>query len=71
MKHYYLNKDTSSNPNNDHEVHAEGCVWMPSPLNRQYLGYYSNANQAVVKAKQMGYSKVDGCNTCCPEAHHG
>lgn len=69
MKPYYINLDTSTNPNNDHEVHVEGCVWMPSISNRKYLGYFNNGNEAVQKAIQLGYYKVDGCATCCPEAH--
>lgn len=69
MKSYYLNKDTSKNPNNDHEVHAEGCIWMPEASKREYLGYFNDGKGAVQKAKDMGYQKVDGCATCCPEAH--
>ena len=25
MKKYFLNRNTDTNPNNDHEVHKEGC----------------------------------------------
>jgi hypothetical protein len=69
MDYYYLNKDTSQNPNHDHEVHKQGCIWMPAPLNREYLGYCINGIEAVKRANQMGYYNVDGCATCCPEAH--
>lgn len=71
MKHYYLNKDSSKNPNNDNEVHAQGCFWMPADYNRVYLGYYVDGRQAVEKAKSLGYYNVDGCATCCSEAHRG
>ncbi len=70
MKHYYVNKETTGNPNYNHEVHTEGCVWMPSAVNRIYLGYFSSCSAAVKKAKEY-YSNVDGCATCCPLCHRG
>lgn len=68
--HYYVNKVTTSNPNNNHEVHAEGCQWMPSAINRDYLGYFNSCGEAVKKAKEK-YLNVDGCATCCPLCHKG
>lgn len=68
MPDYYVNKDDSYNPNNNHEVHKDGCLWMPA--NRTYLGNFVNAVPAVAKAKQY-YSDADGCARCCPEAHRG
>jgi hypothetical protein len=70
-KHYYVNKDTSSNPNHNHEVHTEDCTWMPSLANREYLGYFDNCTDAVQAAKGKKYSNVDGCKTCCPLCHKG
>lgn len=70
LKNYYVNSDSSTNPNHDHEVHCEGCIWMPSASKRIYLGQFSSAAAAVAAAKGY-YNKVDGCATCCPEAHHG
>lgn len=70
MKKYYVNSDTSSNPRHDHEVHCEGCYWMPGADKRIYLGQFSSATEAV-NAARVYYSNVDGCATCCPEAHHG
>lgn len=69
MGTYYLNKDSSHNPNGDNEVHLSTCPNMPSVYNRVYLGIFTNGVQAVQKAKSMGYYKADGCKTCCPEAH--
>lgn len=69
-KHYYVNKETAGNPHYNHEVHAEGCIWMPSTTNRDYLGYFDKCADAVSKAKTM-YSNVDGCKTCCPDCHKG
>lgn len=52
MKHYYVNKETMGNPNYNHEVHAEGCVWMPSAVNRIYLGYFSSCSDAIKKKQK-------------------
>ena len=70
MGTYYLNLDTSSNPNGDNEVHESSCRRMPSAENRVYLGVFSDCIQAVQAAKLKGYSKADGCKICSPEAHH-
>ena len=69
-KHYYVNTDSSTNPNNNHEVHTEDCIWLPSASKRKYLGYYSDCADAVRKAK-LYYINVDGCATCCPKCHRG
>ena len=69
MADYYVNRDTTYNPNHNHEVHKTGCYYMPS--NREYLGSFSSGVDAVAAAKKRGYSDADGCKTCCPEAHHG
>lgn len=66
--HYYVNKQTTGNPNYNHEVHKESCPYLPSVLNREYLGYYSTCSEAIEKAKE-NYSNVDGCAVCCPECH--
>jgi hypothetical protein len=66
MKNYYVNQNVQSN--GDHEVHTENCVYLPSPLNRKYLGSFSNCKDAVNEAKKT-YSKSNGCKTCCNECH--
>lgn len=70
MKRYYVNLNSSGNPNHDHEVHCEGCYWLPSAENRIYLGLFSSGVAAVQAAKAY-FSNVDGCALCCPESHHG
>lgn len=70
-KLYYVNKKTDTNPNNNNEVHAEGCPKMPSPVNREYIGLFTNGRDAVAAAKRKGYINADGCYYCCPEAHRG
>lgn len=50
--HYYVNKLTTGNPHYNHEVHKESCIYLPSPLNREYLGYFSSCKEAISKAKE-------------------
>lgn len=66
--HYYINRNRN-NAHGDNEVHREDCHWMPSLENREYLGFFSDAIQAVAEAKRRGYPHADGCAFCCPEAH--
>ena len=64
MKNYYVN--TNGQANGDHEVHAEGCSFMPS--SKLYLGYFSSCSGAVSEAKKT-YSKSNGCYFCCKSCH--
>lgn len=66
MANYYVNKNAQ--PNGDHEVHKEGCVWMPQASNRTYLGDFPTCFEAVRKAKTL-YSQANGCATCSPACH--
>ncbi|MEP1779329.1 MAG: hypothetical protein ABJH72_04340 [Reichenbachiella sp.] len=69
MKKYYVNNNTDTNPNNDHEVHADDCHLLPLS-NGTDLGYHYNCQSAITEAKKH-YSKVDGCVHCARECHHG
>lgn len=55
-----MNKNAQSN--GDHEVHAEGCVYMPAPANEVYLGEFTSCQDAVKEAKRQ-YTQVNGCRT--------
>lgn len=66
MAKYYVNKNAQ--PNGDHEVHKEGCSYLPSPLNREFLGDYSNCSDAVARAK-INYSQANGCYYCSSACH--
>lgn len=68
MKKYYVNDNVQSN--GDHEVHHEGCVYLPSSQNRTSLGEFSNCESAVKEAKK-NYTKANGCKTCSKECHTG
>lgn len=63
-QYYYVNRDQQSN--GDHEVHVDGCEYMP--LNRVYLGIFSNCRDAVREAKRL-YGQTNGCYFCCHECH--
>lgn len=69
FEHYYVNKVSTGNPNYNHEVHKETCIYLPSVGNREYLGYFSSCTAAIKKAQEK-YNRVDGCAVCCPECHH-
>lgn len=66
MPKYYVNDNSQTN--GDHEVHQEGCSWMPKQENSTYLGYHSTCKSAVQKA-QVYYSQVNGCFYCSKECH--
>ena len=68
MAIYYVNKNPQSQSSGEHEVHKEGCTFMPSEENRMYLGSFDNCQDAVQEAKKH-YQIVDGCYYCSRECH--
>ena len=68
MPKYYVNKNEQDN--GDHEVHKEGCSWMPEPQNRLYLGEFVTCHSAVSEAKRT-YPQSNGCYYCSNECHTG
>lgn len=69
-KYYYFNDNTDKNGN--HEVHSEGCSFLPSVSNRTYIGYYSSCSDAIAAAKaKYPYKSFDGCYYCCNPCHKG
>ncbi len=67
MPTYYVNKNAQPN-SKDHEVHKEGCTWMPEAHNRQFLGTFPACKEAVKEAKKF-YADSNGCFYCSPECH--
>lgn len=67
MYRYYVH--TSTDNHGEYEVHKEGCSHLPTILNREYLGLFSNCTQAVAQAKAKGYKTADGCYWCCQACH--
>ena len=67
MEHYYANDNPQST--GEHEVHKEGCQFMPEILNRTYLGMFSSCGEALEAARQK-YDNVDGCFFCANACHN-
>ena len=64
--HYYVNDN--SQDNGDHEVHKEGCSYLPDVLNRTYLGMFPSCHGAVQEARNY-YGRVNGCFWCAYPCH--
>jgi hypothetical protein len=67
---YCVNKNAQTN--GDHEVHDvtanKSC--LPTPSNRQDLGYHSSCSSAVRAAKAY-FNQVNGCRWCATACHTG
>jgi hypothetical protein len=66
VESYYVNKNAQ--PNGDHEVHRDGCSFMPHPSNRIYLGIFGNCHDAVREARRY-FTQVNGCAFCSMACH--
>jgi len=66
MANYYVNKNAQAN--GDHEVHKEGCQFMPIVENRTYLGNFITCRGAVGEAKKT-YATANGCYFCSKDCH--
>ena len=64
MDKYYVNRNAQ--PGGEHEVHKEGCVFMPK--NPIFLGLFDNCWDALERAKDF-FDDVDGGKFCCEECH--
>lgn len=68
MAHYYVNDNQQAN--GDHEVHREGCSFMPDAGNRTYVGNHSTCGPAVAAAKKI-YPQSNGRFYCSRACHTG
>lgn len=68
MARYSVNDKLQAN--GDHEVHRDGCSFMPSAANRTYLGEYPSCATAVVAAKRIR-RQSNGSYYCSRECHTG
>ena len=66
MARYCVNDNAQTN--GDHEVHREGCDWMPQPQNRTYLGDFGTCRPAVAAARRYHF-QVNGCYFCSRDCH--
>ncbi len=65
-KDYYLN--LHEQPEGEHEIHTDGCLYFPAAKNAEYLGRYIYAVNALAEAKRR-YPRwnINGCRHCCSE----
>lgn len=49
MAKYWVNNNSQAN--GDHEVHEQGCSYMPS--DKHYLGDFSSCRDAVAEARRV------------------
>ncbi|NQT88690.1 hypothetical protein HQ560_18130 [bacterium] len=63
---YYVNENAQQN--GDHEVHEQGCKFMPKRENQLFLGEFPSCHGAVRTAKVFD-PKANGCIHCCPACH--
>ncbi len=68
MANYYVNDNQQTN--GDHEVHKQGCSFMPEYKNRTHLGDFTSCFPAVREAEKY-YSQVNGCFYCSRACHTG
>jgi hypothetical protein len=67
MRVYYVNKYPQ--PNGDHEVHKDGCTFMPRHEHRLFLGSHDNCHDAVKESKKKHFNQSNGCFSCSYECH--
>ena len=65
--HYFVNQNAQIS--GEHEVHKEGCPYLPAPSNRVNLGLHEHCSTAVAEARRCHYRNVDGCFWCCNDCH--
>lgn len=66
MAQFYVNQNQQSS--GEHEVHMEGCDFMPFEKNLLELGGHSSCSSAIEKARET-YDQVNGCRHCTPDCH--
>ncbi len=63
---YYVCKNAQAN--GYHEVHRQGCSYLPNKDNVLYLGEFTDCGSAMGEAKKF-YSQANGCYYCSQECH--
>ncbi|WP_207637434.1 hypothetical protein [Terrisporobacter glycolicus] len=64
IRKYYFNDFVDDNSR--HEIHAEGCPFLPYYSSRTYIGYLSNCEDALRIAKyQHPLKSFVCCKSCC------
>ena len=47
--YFYIYPDINGN----YEVHTENCYYLPSELNRQYIGRYSSCQATIIALRRL------------------
>ena len=68
MPQYCVNK--TAQLNGDHEVHAQGCIFWPHPVNTLSLDWHEDCRSAMQTARAF-YRQVNGCRYCSPACNTG
>lgn len=63
MAVYYVNK--APQRGGEHEVHREGCVFMPAY--REVVGEFLDTASALAEARLSHYTLSKPCVVCCRE----
>ena len=63
---YYVNDEAKEG--GVHIVHSEKCQFLPNEDKRHALGDYTSCDTAMKHARER-HSRVNGCQTCCPDCH--
>ncbi|MFM2292015.1 MAG: hypothetical protein RIS29_1828 [Bacteroidota bacterium] len=66
MDYYYLSKQARDN--GDHEIHKQGCRYMPLERYVQALGQFTHSVEALKEAKEL-FPQANGCFYCCFHCH--
>lgn len=70
MDFYYFNKNVDNH--GWHEIHKNGCSYMPDEIDKTMIGYCSSPEEAEKRAKSEHPSYAfDGCFYCCRSINHG
>lgn len=66
MEHYFVTMNQHAG--DEHEVHKDGCPYMPANEQRLYLGEFVDGLAALEEARKY-YPKAIACRWCCPECY--
>lgn len=59
--------DHNKNEKSEHTVHRLTCPVLPSSRDREYLGKYRDASDALNHAIKSDFDPAVACKECCPE----
>ena len=59
--------DHNKNDKGEHTVHRLTCPVLPGRRDREYLGKYRDASDAVHHAIKSDFDPAVACQDCCPE----